>query len=181
MSATRSPLLQTRPNPAANTRLEVVTRTCDRDHRPPLAGARECWLMRVAAVSPDVQSRILTIARRLTEPRGGVLFRRGEPPSGIFLVLSGNVSLRLESDGNNPLWERIVEKDSIVGLPASLSGSRYSLTAIVLDPSDVAFVERWALLELIKNDPAVGLELIRALSEEIVEMRAVMSGAPKIA
>jgi CRP-like cAMP-binding protein len=137
--------------------------------------------MRVASVSSEVQSRLLAIARRVHEPAGAVLFRRGETASGIFLVLSGYVSLRLESQGENPLWERIVESNSILGLPGTLTAGRYSLTAIVLEPSELAFVDRLALQELIKSDPAVGMELIRALSEEIVQMRAVMIDAPKIA
>jgi CRP-like cAMP-binding protein len=137
--------------------------------------------MRVASVSSEIQSRLLAIAHRVHEPAGAVLFRRGEPSSGIFLVLEGHVSLQLESQGENPLWERIVESNSIVGLPGSLTGDRYSLTAIVLEPSELAFVDRLAVQELIKNDPEVGLELIRALSEEILQMRTVMLGAPKIA
>jgi CRP/FNR family transcriptional regulator len=137
--------------------------------------------MRVASVSSEIQSRLLAIAHRVSEPAGAILFRRGEPASGIFIILAGHVSLRLESHGENPLWERIVESNSIVGLPGTLTGDRYSLTAVVIEPSELAFIDRSVLQELIKSDPAVGMELIRALSEEIVQMRTVMLDAPKIA
>ena len=135
--------------------------------------------MRVAPVSETVQSELLHVAQQATEPKGAVLFRRNEPAFGIFLVRKGSVSLRLEAEEEDPFWERIVTGDSIVGLPATLSGGRYSLTAIVLEDSELAFVERSVLLDLIRNNPAIGLELMRALSEEVVQMRNVLVSTPR--
>lgn len=74
--------------------------------------------------------------------------------------------------------DRTVTPDSIVGLPATLSGDRYSLTAVTLEESDLALVDRPALIELVKSDPSIGLELMRALGEEVLQMRAILASTP---
>jgi len=138
----------------------------------------EYFLMRVAPVSQTAQSQLLANARGVTEPKGAVLFRRGEPAFGIFLVRKGSLSLRLESGDGKALVDRTVTPDSIVGLPATLSGARYSLTAVTLEESELALVDRPALIELVKSDPSIGLELMRALGEEVLQMRAILVSTP---
>jgi CRP-like cAMP-binding protein len=131
--------------------------------------------MRVAPVSQTAQSQLLAKARRVPEPKGAVLFRRDEPAFGIFLVRKGSISLRLESEEGKAILDRTVTRDSIVGLPATLSGGRYRLTAVTLEESELAFVDRLALIKLIKGDPSIGLELMRALGEELLQMRAILA------
>jgi CRP/FNR family cyclic AMP-dependent transcriptional regulator len=137
--------------------------------------------MRVAPVSKTVQSQLLAAARPATEPKGAVLFRRDEPSFGIFLVLKGSVSLRLESTEGRAILDRKVTPDSIIGLPATLSGGRYSLTAVTLEKSELALIERPVLLELIKGNPSLGLELLRALGEEVAQMRSILASPLAVA
>jgi len=120
------------------------------------------------------------MALRVTEPKGAVLFRRDEPAFGVFLVRKGSISLRLESGEGKVLWDRTVTRDSIVGLPASVSGGRYSLTAVTLEESELAFVNRQALIQLLKDDPSIGLELMRALGEEVLQTRALLASTPAV-
>jgi len=134
--------------------------------------------MRVAPVSQTAQSRLLAKARGVTEPKGAVLFRMGEPAFGIFLLRKGSLSLQLESGEGKVLVDRTVTPDSIVGLPSTLSGGRYSLTAVTLEESDLALVDRPSLIELVKSDPSIGLELMCALGEEVLEMRAILASTP---
>ena len=114
----------------------------------------------------------------MTEPKGAVLFRRNEPAFGIFLVRTGSVSLRLESGEGKSTLDRTAEAGSIVGLPGTLTGGRYSLTAVTLEESDLGFVDRDSLIGLIQSDPAVGLEIMRALGEEVLQMRAILASDP---
>jgi len=100
----------------------------------------------------------MAIADLVREPKGFVLFRQSEPAFGIFLVRSGSVSVRLDVKQGKPMWERIARSDSIVGLPATLAGSRYSLTAVTLEESELAFVNRKALIDLVKSDSDIGDE-----------------------
>jgi CRP-like cAMP-binding protein len=52
------------------------------------------------------------------------------------------------------------------------------LTAVTLEESELAFVERLALIELVKGDPSIGLELMCALGEEVLQMRAILASTP---
>ena len=134
--------------------------------------------MRVAPVSKSVQSHLLAAARPVTEPKGTVLFQRDDLAFGIFLVRKGSISLRLESGEGKAILVRTVSPGSIIGLPATLSGGRYSLTAVTREKSELALIDRPTLLELIKGNPTVGLELLRALGEEVAQMRAVLASQP---
>jgi CRP-like cAMP-binding protein len=134
--------------------------------------------MRVAAVSQTAQSQLLAKARRVTEPRGAVLFRRGEPAFGVFWVRKGSIGLRLDAEDGQSLWDRTATADSIVGLPGTLAGGHYSLTAVALEESELAFIDRQALIELIQDDPGLGLELMRALADEVLQIRARLASAP---
>lgn len=134
--------------------------------------------MRVAPVSKSVQSHLLAAARPVTEPKGAILFRRDEPAFGIFLVQKGSISLRLESGEGKAILVRTATPGSIIGLPATLSGGRYSLTAVTREKSELALIDRPVLLALIKANPSVGLELLRALGEEVGQMRAVLASSP---
>lgn len=131
-----------------------------------------------SVLSETLQPLLLAKASLRKEPKGAVLFRRGEPSLGVFLVRTGSISLRLESKKNEAILDRTIMRDGIVGLPATLSGGRYSLTALTLEESELAFVERDALLELVKNTPAIGFEILRVLGEEVVEMREILASIP---
>lgn len=133
-----------------------------------------------AAVSPSVRSKLLSVAHHISEPKGTVLFHRNDPASGIFLICEGRVALQLEIGQHGvAALNRTVAPDSILGLPGTLSNGQYSLTAIAVEDSVVAFVERATLLELIKSDRnGLGLEIIRLLGEEVVRMREVLASSP---
>lgn len=103
------------------------------------------------------------------------MFRRGEPSHGVFLVRKGSISLRLESKKGEAILDRTVTCDGIVGLPATLSGGRYSLTAVTREDSELAFVERETLLALAASNPSIGFEILHALGEEVVQMREVLA------
>ena len=131
--------------------------------------------MRMAAVSSTIKSQLLSVAPLFKEPKGAVLFRRNERAFGIFLICIGSVTLRLEAEGGTSGWNRTAVSDSIVGLAGTLSGNLYSLTAVVSENAELAFLGRGIVLDLIKNDPNVGLGSMQTVAEEIVQARAVLN------
>jgi CRP/FNR family cyclic AMP-dependent transcriptional regulator len=135
--------------------------------------------MKVAPVFPHIQKALLALSRPRVEPAGAVLFRRNEPSFGIFLVRKGRVSLRLEGEGTAVLVDRRAGPGSIVGLPATLSGSRYSLTAVTLERCKISYIERKTLLAAIRKNAELAMELLQAMSEEVIAMREVLAAAPR--
>jgi len=60
---------------------------------------------------------------------------------------------------------------NIIGLPATFSGEPYSLTAKAERDCRLDFIPRARLLDLLRDNPKVGFQIVRMLSEEIFQMR----------
>jgi CRP-like cAMP-binding protein len=126
--------------------------------------------MHSTKLSPDLQHHLTAIATRVSEHAGTVLFRAGEPGRGAFLIRSGKVKMSL--DESSDLYPaRLLRKGSLIGLPATFSGEPYSLTAEAVQDSDLYFIPRNKLLNLLRRDPRTGYEIVRILSEEIFQIR----------
>ena len=105
----------------------------------------------------------------MLKAKGSILFRAGQPVRGAFLVRSGRVRMSLDHSTLCP--GRTVGSGSILGLPATFSGEPYSLTAQVQTDCKLDFVRRARLLRLLRNNPELGFQIVRLLSEEIFQMR----------
>ena len=105
----------------------------------------------------------------MLKAKGSVLFRAGQPVRGAFLVRSGRVRMSLDHSTLCPA--RTVGSGGIIGLPATFSGEPYSLTAQVQTDCKLDFVPRARLLRLLRNNPELGFQIVRLLSEEIFQMR----------
>ncbi|HEV2728634.1 MAG TPA: cyclic nucleotide-binding domain-containing protein [Terriglobales bacterium] len=121
--------------------------------------------------SPELKAGLEQLATIVSKPKGMILFRRGDPPAGVFLIRSGRVSLALDFP-NSAYPPRILGPGAIVGLPATVSGNPYSLTAKVLEDSELAFVSRHAVLECLEDNPLLCFQVMDMLSGEISDIRS---------
>lgn len=127
-------------------------------------------------VSLAMQEKLLLLATALSKAAGTILFRHGDAVLGAYLIRSGKVRLAL--DGVNSTFPpRILGSGSVVGLPATVAGSPYSLTAQVIEDAELAFVPRAALLECLQHDPQLCFEVMDILSGEISETRSALKQA----
>jgi CRP-like cAMP-binding protein len=121
--------------------------------------------------SPELKAELEQLATILFKPKGAILFRRGEEVTGVFLIRSGRVSLALDCE--TPLYPaRILGPGAIAGLPATVSGNPYSLTAKVVDDAELAYVPRDAVLECLQNNPTLCFQVMDMLSGEICDIRS---------
>ena len=131
--------------------------------------------MAALEVPVELWTHLQAMATEVFKPRGSILFRRGDEVSGVFLLRSGRVKLGLGCD-ENAYPSRILGAGGLAGLPATMSGARYSLTAEVMEDSRVAFVPREAVLELLKKNSYLSFQVMQLLSEEISGMRSTLKG-----
>ena len=102
--------------------------------------------------------------------KGAVLFRAGALSRGAFLVRKGQVELTLE--GGGALYPtRVLGPGSLIGLPATVSGEPYSLTAVAIKDCDLDFIPRARVTKLLRTNTTVALQILQILSEEIAQMR----------
>src|SRR5215469_2221769 len=73
---------------------------------------------------------------------GMLLFSEKSTPAGVFIVLSGEVKLSINSSEGKRLILSIAKAGELLGLSPVLSGLPSEMTAEVLYPSRIAIIER---------------------------------------
>ena len=124
-------------------------------------------------VSLALREQLLQLATLVSKPKGATLFRRGDACAGAFLICSGRVCLSLQPV--HPSFPpRVLGAGCLIGLPAAVAGSEYSLTAEVSEPAELACVSRDALSDCLRQNSELCLEVMKILSHEISATRAAI-------
>ncbi|MGA2005492.1 MAG: cyclic nucleotide-binding domain-containing protein [Terriglobales bacterium] len=124
-------------------------------------------------VSLEMRKQLLALGTLVTKAKGTILFRHGDPVLGLFLICKGKIRLALDSS-SLVFPPRILGPDSVAGLPASVAGSPYSLTAEVVENAELLFVPRGALVNCLQQNPEFCFEVMDILSAEISGTRAAL-------
>ncbi len=99
--------------------------------------------------------------------RGEALFHEGWPAHSLFIVHSGRVRVfRTWKDGEEQVL-RVLGPGEIVGYRPILANEPYGASAEALEDSSVCVVPRAAVLERIRQDPELALEMLSKLSKEL--------------
>ena len=122
-------------------------------------------------LSDDLRGALESLASTRREQRNAVLFRRGEPAHGVYVIRRGSVVL-----GFNDHVHRRACTGSILGLPAVFSGQPYSLTATVAHDCELAFITREKILELVHLKPILAVQLLEILATEVEAVREMAFG-----
>jgi CRP-like cAMP-binding protein len=121
--------------------------------------------------SRELQTKLERLATIVFKPAGSFLFERGDEASGVFFIRNGRISLTL--DYETPIYPaRILGPGAVIGLPATVSGNPYSLTAKVIEDSELDFVPRAQVVECLKNNPLLCFQVMDVLSDEIADIRS---------
>ena len=96
--------------------------------------------------------------------QGELLFREGDVPEDVFLVISGSIGLDINVPGGGPKRIATVGAGEILGWSAILEQTQMTATARTLCPSSVAQINTAQLLNICKRNPRFGYELLRRTS-----------------
>lgn len=105
------------------------------------------------------------ISSSATYPRGSVLFVEGQSPRGVFILCNGKVKLFGTSSSGKALIFRIADPGEIIGLPSTLSGKPYELTAEALEPIQANFIRRDDFLMFLRKYGEAALRVAQMLGE----------------
>lgn len=128
-------------------------------------------MMTAFAASQELCSALRAIGTANTVKEGTVLFRQGEEVKGVYVVNSGKVRLSLTDTTTGSVSDRFAQGGSVLGLPATMAGNAYSLTAEVRSAAEVVFVPRERVLELLRVQPTLCFEVVEILAQEVAHMR----------
>jgi CRP/FNR family transcriptional regulator len=116
-------------------------------------------------LSPDALRALDEITTPITYPKGAVLFVEGQPARGVYILCCGRVKLTVCSEDGNTIILRISDPGDVVGLPGTISGTPYELTAEVLEPAQVNFIARDLFLRFLSSHGEVAVAVAKLLSE----------------
>jgi CRP-like cAMP-binding protein len=114
----------------------------------------------------DLQTALQQTRVIVYKPKSSVLFRRGEKAFALFVVLSGKVSLDF---GVDSALARSYGPGALVGLPATLTGRNYTMTATVTENAELVAWTAEALDALLRNRPDLRQQLLTVLGERVAE------------
>ncbi len=137
---------------------------------------------------PPAAQKLAAITSAATYPKGATLFVEGQSPRGVFILCSGKVKLSTSSADGRSLILRISEPGEVLGLPATVTGKPYELTADVTEPTQANFISRADFLLFLREHGEAALRVAQQLGETyhsaIAEMRTIglsHSAAEKLA
>ena len=105
------------------------------------------------------------------------LFVENQSPRGVFVLCSGRVKLSTSSADGRTLILRMSESGEVLGLPATVTGKPYELTAEVIEPTQANFIARNDFLRFLGENGEVALRVAQQLGETyhsaVAEMRTI--------
>jgi len=120
-------------------------------------------------LQPVVAQALLSNARTASYGPGVVLFSEMEAAESVFVVLSGDVKLSINSRDGRRLILHIAGKGAIVGLASALSGAPYEMTAETLYPAKLGIIGRNEFLSVLLRHPEAYQTLIAELSRQFTK------------
>jgi CRP/FNR family transcriptional regulator len=118
---------------------------------------------------PHLCEVLEAIGAESTANPGSFLFHRGDHCQGVFVIKSGRVRLSMET--HRSASERMAGPGSILGLPATMSGKHYSLTAEAVETSRYVFVDGYKVRDTLARNPELCFEVLGLLSREVQQLR----------
>lgn len=105
---------------------------------------------------------------------GEILFRQDERPGYAFFVKSGEIALTMRVSGGG-VWSVRAKKGSLAGLPAVVANEPYSMTARVIQDSQICPISRDDLHQLMQQNPRFCCNVLQILAAEVHAARRALS------
>ncbi|GBC94986.1 CRP-like cAMP-activated global transcriptional regulator [bacterium HR16] len=107
---------------------------------------------------------LLTRARTINVGRGEVLFLRGEPCHGLYIVLQGAIRLYNSSSSGREQVIGVERSGSVIGELPLFDGGNQPCSAEAMAPSRLLFIPRDHFLNILHTHPELMQAALRALA-----------------
>ena len=95
---------------------------------------------------------------------GSMLFIEGQPASGIYMLCQGEAKLYTCSRDGKVVILHVARAGELLGLSAVISGGAYEVSAEVIEPCQVNYVNRADFLRLMNAHPDIAMSTVKQLS-----------------
>jgi CRP-like cAMP-binding protein len=119
-------------------------------------------------IPEEVRGPLDAMAAPQIIPANAVLFRRGDPVRGVYLIRSGTVALSLPNVAEPP---QVTGPGAVLGIPASMCDRPYSLTAETLEPVEAGFIPREEFVAVVRQNAELCFAVTESLAEALNDTR----------
>lgn len=120
------------------------------------------------------QPAILAHKTNYKVKKGEVIFKEGDPVTGIYFVYSGNVKVYKKWDKDKELIVRFAKAGSIFGHRGLGIGNTYPISAAALEPTVVCYVDVPFFEASLKVNPEFSHQLLMFFMEELKQSERKM-------
>ncbi len=125
---------------------------------------KELW----SDINPETKWYFESQAKSLQFKRGERVYSQGETPEGIYFVKSGLVSLTmLSAQSGKEYLLRFFRQGQFFGHRSLFSNEGYHGNAVALEPTEIKFVPKAAVISEIEKNKSLLEGVVRVLSKEL--------------
>ena len=128
-----------------------------------------------AGLDDDALTRVVGAGRDLELRRGDVLFREGDDPDELFVVMSGRIAIANRSIDGRESMVALMEKGDLFGEMGLFEGRGRSAEARALESSVVTAVPYGPIRSLYEDDPALLWQVVAMLAGRLRTMDAALA------
>ncbi len=118
-------------------------------------------------LAPDVVHRLAAGTTLSSVPRGTVIFRQGQPCSGLYAIRSGQVKLSLEGDDGKEKVFDLLGSNTYFGEPSLYLDKPHLVTATAMFDSDLVHLGKSTLLRELATNAELARRVIVQLANRL--------------
>lgn len=135
--------------------------------KPPFQDGQQRRFLRVfSGLSDRAFDELLTLMEPLKYRKGEMIFQAGYPAPGLFIIWKGRVELVQGLQDGRQIRLKFLGPGEILGEEIFYRGA-FSTDSRAVEPTELGFVDRNALLAFLKTHPSMLYKLMKKLSKEI--------------
>lgn len=120
----------------------------------------------IPRLSPEARAALVAYGAKATWPAGFVIYQRGTPADGLFVVLSGRIVLRNRVKAGRGFVPVVATEGESFGAEGIEASGRYVTDARAEEPAETLHLSGARFRALLREKPAVAQELIAQLMAE---------------
>ncbi|HVN02222.1 MAG TPA: cyclic nucleotide-binding domain-containing protein, partial [Caulobacteraceae bacterium] len=121
----------------------------------------------LSLLSPASRARLAAAGSALALEPGRLLCQRGDPGDAIFVVLEGEIEIKVSSIEGREVRFASFGPGAVVGEMAALDGGLRSTDMLAARRSRLWRIPREPLMEALRGDPAASVALVAELARRL--------------
>ena len=117
-----------------------------------------------SVLTPELIAPLVVAARERSLARGEVLFHRGDPSKGFYVVVAGQIKLAFSSERGNEKVVEVIGPQQSFGEAVMFMDRPFPVFAEALLDSRLLFIGKDAVFQLIETNPAFARSMLAGLS-----------------